>query len=187
MWSTRDLALIILLAAIGLVSSVLIVQTAGMITGIPGINFVFTIFLAIQTSFSLLMYQGRRWRFFVQMSIFYLLIIPTFLGGAPFDVLGKTHFLITAFLADLVVNSIYPFFNNRKRLQLLSCLSALFFWVTQPFASVAVASLLFAPQYVAKLTSVVTLLLPVIVVESLAGGYFGYQIYRRINKEQLTN
>lgn len=179
MWSTKDLTLIIVLAALGFVSTALIVQTAGLITGIPGINFVFTIFLAIQTSFALLYYQGRRWRFFVQMAIFYILIIPTYLGGTPFNILGKTHFLITAFITDVTINTFYRYFNKKQRLQLYSCITALLFWTIQPFVGIPLAFALYAPEYGIRLFSVVVVLLPLIIAEATAGGFIGYKIYRR--------
>ena len=186
MWTSKEIAVIIVLAALSFVSTILIVQTAGMITGIPGANFIFTIILAIQTSFALLYYQGKRWRFFAQMALFYLLVIPTYLGGTPFDALGKTHFLITAFLTDVVVNSLYSYFNKQKRLLLFSCFAGLFYWVLQPFIGVGVASVLFMPDYATRLLSVVTLLSPVIIAEALAGGYIGYKIYQRIVKTNYS-
>jgi hypothetical protein len=185
MWSTKDLTLVIFLAVVGLVLTLVIVQTASMITGIPGANAVFTIILATLTSFSLLMYEGRRWRFFAQMTIFTLLIIPTYLGGLPFDVLGKTYIIVTAFVVDVVVNSIYRLFSDRKKLKLWSVFNGLFYWLLQPFFGILVSSLLYAPDFVSNFVSVFVMLLPVTIGESLAGGYLGYRVYQRVKVTRI--
>jgi len=44
----------------GVVSSALVVQMAILIAGIQGANYIFTIIMALQTSFSLLLYQERK-------------------------------------------------------------------------------------------------------------------------------
>jgi hypothetical protein len=117
MWSSKDICYIILMAVLGVVSTALIVQMAGLISGIRGSNYVFTIILAVQTTISFLLFEGRRWRFFVQFSIFTLLIIPTHLGGVPFAVESRIHFIITALVADLIINSFYDKFRKRVKLK----------------------------------------------------------------------
>src|SRR3989304_3497970 len=180
MWSSKDIACIIFLAVLGLVSTALVVQMAGLISGIPGANYVFTIVLAVQTSFSFLAYEGRRWRFFVQFSLFTFMVIPTYLGGPPFDVPGRIHFFITGFLADLVINSFYETFKKREKLDWWSVSGALLFWVMLPFSALLIRPLFYSPEAVALFANVVLLLLPVIIAESIAGGYLGYRIYLRV-------
>ena len=83
MLNTKDLSLIIILAVVGFVMTLLVAQTATLLTGIPGANYSLTIVLAIVTGFSLLIYEGnegRRWRFFAQTVLFAILIMPTRLG-----------------------------------------------------------------------------------------------------------
>jgi hypothetical protein len=180
MWSTKDLTMVVSLAVVGLVLTLLVVQSASMITGIPGANAVFTVILATLTSFSLLMYEGRRWRFFAQMTIFMLLIVPTYLGGLPFDLLGKIYIVVTAFVVDVVVNSLYPVFSGRKKLKLWSVLNGLFYWLLQPLVSILISTFLYAPAFFSTFVSVFVMLLPVTIVESLAGGYLGYRLYQRV-------
>ncbi len=183
MWNSKDLALVTVLAALAFVTAASIGQMGYLITGIPGVNYIFIIFLAIQTGFGLLVYEGRRWRFFVQMTIFTLLIIPINLGAPSFDVLGKTHYIIAAFFTDILANSFYPFFKKHKRYNYWSILSGgLIYWTIQPLASMAINIEFYAPT-APQLISIMTLLAPVILVEAVAGSYLGYKIYRRINKE----
>jgi hypothetical protein len=186
MWSSKDIGCIICMAVLGLVSTALIAQMAGLITGIRGANYVFTIILAVQTTISFLLYEGRRWRFFVQFSIFTLLILPTFLGGPPFAVQNRIHFIVTAFVADLVVNSFYRRVVGNGRLKLWSVLGSLMFWVLLPFFSLLIRPLFYSLEAVALFANVVFLLLPVIIVEALAGGYLGYRIFLRVRKDKLV-
>lgn len=184
MWSSKDICYIILMAVLGFVSTVLVVQMAGLISGIPGANYVFTIILAVQTTVSFLLFEGRRWRFFVQFSVFTLLIFPTYLGGAPFAV-SKIHFVITALVADLIINSFYDKFRRRGKLKWWSISGSLLFWVMLPFFSLVIRPLFFSLEAVFLFANVVLLLLPVIVIESVAGGYLGYRIFMRLRKELL--
>jgi hypothetical protein len=185
MWSSKDICYIIFMAVLGFVSTALIVQMAGLISGIRGSNYVFTIILAVQTTISFLLFEGRRWRFFVQFSIFTLLIIPTHLGGVPFAVESRIHFIITALVADLIINSFYDKFRKRGKLKWWSISGSLLFWVMLPFFSLVVRPLFFSLEAVLLFANVVLLLLPVIVIESVVGGYLGYLIFLRLRKELL--
>jgi hypothetical protein len=187
MWSSKDISCIIFMAVLGLVSTALIVQMATLISGIRGADYVFTIILAVQTTISFLLYGGRRWRFFVQFSIFTLLIIPTFLGGPPFDALSRIHFIITAFLADLIINSFYETSKKHGKLKRWSISGSLLFWLLLPFFSLLTRSLYYSFQAIVLFADVILLLLPVIVAESIAGGYLGYRIFLRLRKERLLN
>ena len=61
MWSSRDLALVILIAVVALVYSVFVAQVATLVTGIKGLNYLFFIGHAIWASLAFLLFQGRRW------------------------------------------------------------------------------------------------------------------------------
>ena len=186
MWSSKDISCVIVLSVLGLVSTALVAQTAGLISGIRGANYIFTIILAVQTSLSFLVYEGRRWRFFAQNSLFTLLIIPTYLSGPPFSVQSKLHFFIMGFVADLILNSLYGAFKKMEGLKWWSILGALLFWVTLPFLSLLIRPFFYSPEAVALFASVVLLLLPVIIAEAIAGGYLGYRIYLRVKKDRLN-
>lgn len=180
---SKDLAFIIVMAVTGLVTTVLIGQVATMITGIPGANYVLVILIAIQTSFSMLIYQGRRWRFTVQMTLFTFLIIPTYIGGVPFDLLSKTNLLINAFQCDLLFNSVYGTFKKQNKLIWWAILVTVEFWLLNPFIGLAMKSaLLYPPEFMAKFVGVFPLIIPVIIIEAIAGGYLGYKIYQRVNQ-----
>ena len=172
------------MAVLGLITTLLVAQTARMITGIPGINYVFTIVLAIETSFSMLMYEGRRWRFLCQMILFVIITTPTNLGGPPFDITARLNTIINAFICDLAFNSIYGRFKEHKKLLLWVIIATVAFWVMNPFISSLVKPIFFPPEYVAAFISAVLLLLPLIIIEAAIGGYVGYKIYGRVKRVQ---
>jgi hypothetical protein len=153
---------------------------AKVVTGIRGSNYLFTIILAIPICLSLLMYEGRRWRFFIQMSIFTLLIIPTSLGGTPFDPVSRLGGFATAFFVDLLVNSLYGVFKKHKKLVFWSVLVSVVYWALNPFFSTVVKYLFFSPEVMEAFLNVVLVLLPVIMIEAIAGGIIGYQIHQRL-------
>ena len=176
---TRDLTTIIVMAVLQLVLTVLIAQMGTLITGIPGTNFLFTIILAIPITFSLLTYEGRRWRIFMQLALFILLALPTRLGGPAFDPISRLGSLATAFLIDLLANSFYGVFKKRDKLLWWAVLVSGVYWAMIPFFSTVTKILFYTPDVVEKFIDVVSVLLPVIIGEALAGGYIGYQIYKR--------
>jgi hypothetical protein len=177
MWSSKDLGLVTVMAALGFVTAASIVQMGYVFTGIPGVNYVFIIFLAIQTGFSLLLYRGRRWRFFVQMTIFSILIMPTGLAGAPFDFIGKLNYALAGFFADLIANSFYPYFGRQNKLKLWSILGGgLLFWTIQPLVSVALLVVFYALLVVRTYTSVLSMLYPIFFIEAISGSYVGFKI-----------
>lgn len=180
MIKTKDLSLIIIMAVVGFVSAVSFNQLAGLITGIAGANFLFVISLAIQTSFSTLMYEGRRWRFFIQFSIFSLLTVPTSLGGTPFDLINRIPQIFTAFLADIGINSIYGIFKKKNQLKAWAISTTLAFWLAMPFIGILTMPLYLPSEAVTNFIQIVVILLPVIIVESSFGGYLGYKIYKRV-------
>jgi hypothetical protein len=182
MWKSSDITLIIIFAVVGLVYTVIVGQIGYLITGTPGINFFFIIGYVIFTSSQFLLYEGRRWRFFISSVLFVFLITPTNFAGTPFDIMGRTPLVINAFFADLVVNSSYGFFRNHNKL---------FWWIIfvsvgyngiSPFLSIFIYSFFYPPEFVATFSNTVLLMLPVIVIESIVGGYLGYKVYERVKQ-----
>jgi hypothetical protein len=184
MWGTKDLALVALLAALSALTAASIGQMGYMLTGLRGVNSVFTILMAIQTGFALLIYQGRRWRFFVQMTIFTVLIAPTYYGGAPFDVLMKSSFIMAAFVTDITASSLYNLFKSKNRQKYYAILhGGVLFFTLQVLLSMVMAILFYTTQAAGGIF-ILTLLSPIIIVGSIAGSYIGYKMYRRISNEK---
>jgi hypothetical protein len=181
MRNSKDVGRVIFMAVLAVVSSAFIVQIATLISGIQGANYIFTIIMALQTSFSLLLYQGRKWRLLAQNAILTLLIMPLYLGGTPFSI-TKIHLIPTAFVVDLLFNSFYKTFRDWSKLRLWSILCTLMFYLIMPFFSLLIRTLFYSPEAVALYVNVILLLSPVIIIEAIAGGYLGHQIYLRLKK-----
>lgn len=184
MVSSRDLTLIIMFAVLAFVFMMLIGQVPELITGIPGIGYAFTVVYSIIQTVAWLMYEGRRWRIFAQGLLFSLLgfsFIPTWTRPT-----GMTIILNTL-IVDSVFNSFYGFFEQKNKLLWWTILSQVYYWSTHSLWIVLFASLFFYPfefmmeQWVIPIMSV---MLPIMVIEAIAGGYLGYQIYRRVKKVQ---
>ena len=179
---TRDLATMIIMAVVQFIIALLFAQMGTIITGIPGTNFLFTILLAIPIAFSLLIYEGRRWRIFIQLTIYILLAIPTRIGGAPFDPIARVSSVITAFLIDVLANSLYGFFKRREKLMWWSILISGIYWALTPLLKIPVMIVYYNPEAVDRFINVVMMLYPVIIGEAIVGGYIGYMIFKRYMK-----
>jgi len=180
MKNSRDLALVVMFVAISFVFNVSVGQVPSLITGIPGIAFVFTIVYSIIQSVAYLMYEGRRWRILAQallLNLLYFLFIPSW---TPPLVMAT---ITNMFIVDLIFNSLYGKFKRDNRLFRWILALQVCSWITYSFI-VLPFLLLFIPME-AVVTYFVTVLivwLPIIIVEAVAGSYIGYKIYRRVEK-----
>ena len=180
MWSSKDISLIIFLAVVSFIYSLSIGQLGNLITGIIGLNYLFIAGHGIFISFGLLMYEGRRWRLFLQGAIVGLLFIPTFAAGTPFDVIARVPVFVGNFFADAILNSIYNRFKKSDKLMWWGMLGAMTAILLLPFFTIINMYLFYPPQLLESFVYVVTLLFPVILIESAFGGYIGFKIYCRI-------
>ena len=182
MWESRDIALVIILAVASFIYTVFVGQLGNMITGILGLNYIFIFGHAIFISVGFLLYEGRRWRFLLQTVLVALLTIPTYMSGQPFDILARMPMSIGAFFTDSIVNSMYSFFNIRKKLAFWAFFAVLIFLITTPFFVALNMLLFYPPQVFSMYVNVYFLLLPVTIIEIVIGSYMGYKIHKRIKK-----
>ncbi|PVX23108.1 MAG: hypothetical protein CW691_11605 [Candidatus Bathyarchaeum sp.] len=187
MVDSKDICLIVVMANIGFFTTLLFGQMARVVTGVPGSNYVFIILLTIQTSFSFQIYEGRRWRVFIQGVIFTILIIPLNFGGTPYNVISKMNYVITPLICDVIFNSLYGIFRRYNKLFLWGVLTTVVFWALNPFLGALTAYVVQPIEYVMAFLNVVLLLLPLIIIESVVGGYIGYKIYLRVKRDVLLN
>jgi hypothetical protein len=182
MKSSRDTALIIMFAVLNLVLMVLIGQVPELITGIPAIGYAFNIFYAITGSIALLMYEGRRWRIFTQSLLFNSLALFFVQNYTP---IAAIVVLLTSFIMDVVFNSYYESFKRRNKLLWWGILSQVYSHTTQPIWTLLFVSVFLAPFEAVLRTwffPVICVVLPVIIIEAIAGGYIGYKTYLRLSK-----
>jgi hypothetical protein len=182
MSNSRDIAVIIMFAVIGFVFMVIIGQVPMWITGIPGLAYVFDIVYSILQSISWLMFEGRRWRIVAQgllISLLALVVIPVW--NPPVAMATITNM----FIVDLVFNSFYGTFERKNKLLHWLILGQVYYWATHSFWILLYSSLLFYP-FEALMQNwfipIMSIMLPIIVVEAIPGSYIGYKIYRRVEK-----
>ena len=57
--------------------------------------------------------------------------------------------------------------------------------LASPYIGIIFNHVFYPPEYVAAFANAVMLMAPIIVIESLAGGYMGYKVYQRTKKVQI--
>jgi hypothetical protein len=181
-WSSRDVALIILFAVLNLVFAVLIGQVPDLIAGVHGISLVFTIVYSINQSVAWLLFEGRRWRIFAMgllFSLLALLAMPTILQ--PHAAMAG---ILSIFIVDALFNSLYGFFKKRDKLNWWILAAQVFSWGISPFWILAFSAPFFPVEAVIAnwFIPIMSVMLPVMIVEAIAGGYIGYKIYRKVEK-----
>ena len=178
MKNSRDIALVIMFAALSFVFNLLIGQVPSLITGIPGIAYVFTIVYSIIQSVAYLMYGGRRWRILLQallLSLLYFLFIPSW--TLPVALATISNMLIV----DIIFNSFYGKFKRDNTLFRWILALQVYSWTTYSFMLLPFLSL-FIPMeaVIAYFATFGIVWLPVTIAEAIAGSYIGYKIYQRI-------
>jgi hypothetical protein len=177
--NSRDIALVIMFAALSFVFNLLIGQVPSLITGIPGIAYVFTIVYSIIQSVAYLMYGGRRWRILLQallLSLLYFLFIPSW--TLPVALATISNMLIV----DIIFNSFYGKFKRDNTLFRWILALQVYSWTAHSFMLLPFLSLFIPMAAVISYFSLVTVMLPMIIIEAIAGSYIGYKIYGRVEK-----
>ena len=179
MWSTKDIAVVIIISVVSFVYSALVSQLPTLLTGILGLNYFFIFGHAIFISFALLLYEGRRWRFFLQNILVMSLTLPTFQTGPPFDILARMPIIASSFFIDLVFNSIYAKFQKSNRALWWSIISTVVF-LLQNGLFIGLNMLFFYPsELLSSFVSIYLVLLPIIVAEAVFGSIVGYKLWKR--------
>jgi hypothetical protein len=187
MWSSRDVTLVIILAVVTLIYSVLVFQIGFLLTGIPGANYFFVIGQAIVSSLTLLLFEGRRWRLVVVVTLFGFLSLPTYSMGAPFNVLPRIPLFFGALQADIIFNTFYSRFKKTNQLALLAIIYSVENFIIDGIFRMAMYPFFYSADYVSLFVNAFFLMLPVIIIESLLGGFIGYTIYQRIQTTDILN
>jgi hypothetical protein len=171
-----------MLGVTGFIFLVLIGQVPRLITGIPGITYAFHIVYSILQSVSWLMFEGRRWRIVTQgllLSTLALTVVPVWNPAIAVST------IINMLIVDLVFNSFYGIFERKKKLLQWVLLGQVYYWSTHSLWVLLFSSLLLYP-FEALLNNwfipIMLVMLPVIIIEGIAGSYIGYKTYRRVEK-----
>ena len=187
MWSSKDIALVILIAITALVYSLFVGQMAMVITGIQGINYILFIGHTIWATVAFLLFEGRRWRFALTGTLVVILTYPTFLMGPPFDLVPRVPAILNAVFADIIMNSIYLAFKKREKIFIWSILSVFTFSTGDLLFRTLILPIFYPPEFVSPILGLFLLLSPLVIFEALVGGFIGYQIFQRIRNIRKPN
>lgn len=184
LWSSREIALIMVFAVLIVVFGLFIGRFAGMIQipqfG-PSTAYLLSIFYSIIHSLAFLMYKGKRWTLFSQAIISNLLNI---LLGAPISGIPMAT-ITNLFICDVIFNSFYGMFEQKKRLLWLTLSFQILYWTTHAIWLLVYNSIFFASfEGLMKywFIPIMLILIPIMVIEGIIGGYIGYTIYGRVKK-----
>jgi len=183
--NSRDIGLIIVFAVILVVFRLLIGRIVVMIQIPPfgsSIGYLLSIFYSIIHSLAFLMYKGKRWRLFSQAllsTLLYLIFVNPTIQGTEMAT------LTSLFIVDVVFNSFYGIFEQKKKLLWLIIIFQVYYWATH-----AIWNLLFLSIFLYPFEGLMNnwfipamlILIPIMVIEGLIGGYTGYKIFRRVEK-----
>jgi len=187
MWKSRDLALAIILAGTSFVYSASTVQLTSVITGIPGVGYIFTIGTVTIFGIAFLLFEGRRWRFFVMTILYNMLLTSVLVNRGSFHIFRIIPALTATFIQDALFNSVYGFFEKRKKLKWLSILLGFEGLTVDAFMRILMYPFLMPPEYTSTYFSVTLMMLPVILLNGVLGGYFAFKIYERIRKPERSS
>ena len=182
MWQSKDISLVIITAVAVFILTLFVFQTANMITGLPGANYIFTFGMATLVSLTFLLFEGRRWRFFMHNVLVSILTLPTSLAGQPYDITPRLIVILAGIPADIILNTLYKYFKNNNKLVWWSILSGTGFFLLLPFFQILIFPLYLPSQFIATFASIVIIMLPWIIGGGIAGGYLGFKIFERVNK-----
>jgi hypothetical protein len=186
LWSSKDVAFIVLFSVLTFINFSTVVQFITVATGIPGIIYCIDIGGAIIFGVSFLMYEGRRWRVLAQGLLILLLgFYSSYSGNVELYLITLFPWIVRLLIADVVFNSLYGRFKARNRLLLLSVLTVTFFFGAGPFLTVLFLSffpVFFPSAVLTPIMTTIILMFPVIIALSLAGGYLGFKIYKQVEK-----
>jgi hypothetical protein len=184
MWSSRDVAYVVIFAVLSVVNLALVVQNFALLIAIPGIAYMVDILGAIFGSVAFLLYRGKRWRIFMQGILVALLTLPLYLGPGftPGNIIQRMPTIIKTLLVDLIFISLYASFERRKKLYYLNILQLIFFFSVGPFIDMLFYSLYVPFEFLWPTYYFVLLMLPLIIALTVIGGSIGYKIYERVDK-----
>ena len=119
------------------------------------------------------------------MGVLYgLLTMPTFAMGTPFNILPRIPLVFTALQTDILYCSVFLFFKNRKKMSWLASLVTLEHVLVDLFLRMFMYPFFYSPEYAATFTGIMLIMMPIIIIECLVGGFIGYKIYERIKRVQ---
>ena len=179
MWSSRDLSLIIIFAALGLVFQALIKELPRLMTGIRGIGYIFSIINVIIINTAFLMFEGKRWRFALFGALLSLLESFIFVLVGYNAIVRALPLVTGLLLQDVIYNSVYSNFLKNNRLKLLSTIVGIQGLFTDVLFRIIINYFILSESSFSVYIGLILTMSPILLFNAVLGGYLAYIIYKR--------
>ena len=183
--SSREIGLIIVFAVILVVFRLLIGRIVAAIQIPPfgtSTGYLLSIFYSMIHSLAFLTYKGKRWALFSQAllsTLLYLMFVNPNLQAVEMATITNL------FIVDVIFNSFYGAFEQKKKLLWLTLSFQIFYWATHGIWLLVYMSIFFY-SFEGLMNfwfiPIMSILIPIMVIEGLIGGFTGYKIFRRVEK-----
>lgn len=180
----KDLSTVIFISVAGLIYVALISPLSTFVSGIPFFRYIFSIGNVVLISLALLLYAGKRWRFFLQGILISLLTLPIYGGTVNFNIIaGAVMIIINSLHGDLLFNSYYSSFKKKNKLKLWAILTTTQFYLVSILLNLLNYYLFFYSIDITTYLSPLLIVIPIIIVECYIGGNIGFRIFQRIDNK----
>lgn len=184
--SSREIGLIIVFAVILVVFRFLIGRIVSMIQIPPfgtSTGYLLSIFYSMIHSLAFLTYKGKRWTLFSQAlisTLLYLVFVNPTLQAVEMATVTNL------FIVDVVFNTFYGSFEKKKKLLWLVIIFQVYYWITHSTWVLFYLSIFFPYTFQGLIIywfiPIMSILIPIMVIEGLVGGFTGYKIFKRVEK-----
>lgn len=182
---SKDLSTVIAISVAGLVYVIITNPFSTFVSGIPFFRYIFSIGNVILISLALLLYSGKRWRFFLQGILISLLTLPIYGGTPNFNmIVGALIIIINSLHGDLLFNTYYSVFKQKNKLKQWAILTTTQFYLAAILLNLLNYYLFFYSIDITTFLSPLLIVVPIIVIECYIGGNIGFKIFQRINTQR---
>lgn len=139
----------------------------------------------ILISLALLLYRGRRWRFLLQGVLIALLTLPLNGASINFTLISSVAIIIINSLhGDLLFNSLYQYFNKRKKLKHWAIMSTTQFYLMAIVLNIINFYLFFSTIELMAYFNSLLLIVPLVIIECYLGAEIGFRVFQRLETQK---
>jgi len=181
--SSRYVTLVIVFAVLIFLFGLFIGRIVGMIEIPPfgsSTAYLLAFGYSILHSLAFLTYKGKRWLLFSQAiisSLLYIMLVNPAIRAVEMATITNL------FICDVVFNTFYRTFEQKNKLLILVFIFQIYYWATHAIWLLAYNSIFFFSfegLMNVWFIPIMSILIPIMVIEGLMGGYTGYKIFQRL-------
>ncbi|MEJ2242796.1 MAG: hypothetical protein P8Y18_11750 [Candidatus Bathyarchaeota archaeon] len=185
MWSSKEITLVIIFAAISLIYSATVIQIPKFLTGIIGLGYILGFGMVIILNVAFLSFEGSRWKFISVVIIERMLLSVILVYMGPTIFIKSIPLFAGKFIQDVIFNTIYGYFKKRNKLLWLTIIFSVTGLILDVIFRILLFPFLISPEYTTSFIGTVSIMFPLIIFNGLFGGFLGHQIYNRIKSSSI--